>query len=65
MYISMDGQTFKCELGDNGTIDTLVYIDGVDHVIECETASEYRDDNGTMTKEGFIKLCQWLIPEVA
>jgi len=65
MNITVDNQTFKCELGDNGTLDTLVYIDGIDHIIDWETASQYRDEDGNMTKGGFIELCEWLIPEVA
>jgi len=48
----------ECFLGDNGTLDTVVIIDGKEYVFNHEYASQFRDTDGTMSEKGFIELCE-------
>jgi hypothetical protein len=65
MLISLNGSTYDCELGDNGTVDTLVYVDGVDYVYDTETAAPYREEeSGVFTASGFARFCcEVVIPD--
>ena len=63
MYITVAGQTFDCTLGDDGTLDTLVYIDGMEHTVSQEAAAEYRTKDGGFTRAGFKRMCTWIIEE--
>lgn len=62
MLINLDnGDTINAELGDNGTLDTVVYIDGMEQIFDMETAAEYRTENGGFTKSGFIKFVKEIV----
>ena len=63
MLINYKGSTYSCSLGDNGTIDTLVYIDGTEHVVSHEIACDYRLKTGGFSIAGFKRLCKWIIAE--
>ena len=64
MLIHLNGSTYDCTLGDNGTLDTLVYVDGLDCVIDHETAARYRQPSGGFNAEGFARFCREIvIPE--
>ena len=63
MYITVMGRGFECFLGDNGTLDTVFYVDGVAHTIDCDIAAEYRKKDGGFSASGFKKLCEWIILE--
>tara|TARA_Y100000031_G_scaffold98392_1_gene107748 strand:+ start:147 stop:380 length:234 start_codon:yes stop_codon:yes gene_type:complete len=55
--------TYECSLVDDGTLDTVIEIDGTEHRFDGEFANQYRDKNGTMTEKGFIELCKECIEE--
>ena len=40
-----------CELIDDGTLDTVIAIDGEQHRFDADWASEYRDENGAIIDE--------------
>ncbi|MHA2099649.1 MAG: hypothetical protein ACW99A_13315 [Candidatus Kariarchaeaceae archaeon] len=54
-------QKRECYLVDDGTLDTVISIDGVEHRFDMEYAAQYRDENGAMTTEGFEDLCREVI----
>ena len=45
----------ECYLVDDGTMDTVISIDGEEVRFDCEYCSQFRDDTGAMTDEGFIE----------
>ena len=51
-------RTYECSLVDDGTLDTVIEIDGIEHRFNGEFTNQYRDKNGTMTEKGFIELCK-------
>lgn len=60
----LDGEyTYDCFLVDEGTLDTAIQVgrEGYPSKIyryDAEFASEYRDESGAMTDEGFKELCR-------
>lgn len=60
MKIEMDGQTFNVFLVDEGTLDTVLKIEGTDFVqrFDHEYASSFRDESGDLTDEGFKELAE-------
>jgi hypothetical protein len=56
MKIEHKGETFDCYLGDDGTLDTVIEVNGVRVRFDCEYASGFRDGEGRMTEEGFKEL---------
>ena len=61
MLITVNEQTYNCVLGDNGTLDTLVVVDGIDVIISQETAAEYRAKDGGFIKSRFARFCQEVV----
>ena len=57
MQIEYNSQVYECCLLDDGSLDTVISIDGKEIRLDSEYASQYRDEDGTMTEKGFIKLC--------
>ena len=55
--------TYECSLVDDGTLDTVIEIDGTEHRFDGGYTSFYRDKNGAMTEKGFIELCKECIKE--
>ena len=54
MNIKVDNQEYKCYLGDDGSLDTIIEIDGIQHrFMEVD-----REEDGSITEETFINLCQ-------
>jgi len=51
----------ECYLLDDGTLDTVVAIDGEEHRIGQEKAREYRALDGSFTTTGFRNLCEDII----
>lgn len=59
--MNIDGH--ECYLGDDGTLDTVIVVDG--HEFRLSETSWARDpDTGAMTDEGFIELCKECIDDV-
>ena len=55
--------TYECFLIDDGTLDTVVEVDGVEHRFDGDYANSHRDFDGAMTEKGFIELCKECIEE--
>jgi len=43
-------------LCDDGTLDTMISVDGVYHRFDAEYASQYRNKKGIMTSKGLKEL---------
>jgi len=56
MIIRYDGRQYNVYLEDDGTMDTVISIDGKTHRFDCEYASSFRKRNGEMTKKGLREL---------
>jgi len=54
----------ECWLVDDGTLDTVISIDGEDYRFSTDYASAYRDENGDMTESGFSDLCMEVIEDL-
>ena len=53
------GKEYDCYLGDDGTLDTVIIVNGREVTFGQEWAGPYRDpDTGELTTEGFVELCQ-------
>ena len=48
---------YECNLLDDGSMDTVIEIDGIEHRFDSEYASSYRDEMGVMTESGLKELC--------
>jgi hypothetical protein len=55
--------TYECYLIDDGTLDTVIEIDGIEHRFNGQFASYCRDKEGAMTETGFKELCELAIDE--
>ena len=53
----------ECYLVDDGTLDTVISIDGKEYRLDAEYTSQFRHDSGAMTDEGFAELCKECINE--
>jgi len=49
--------TYECNLLDDGSLDTVIEVDGIEHRFSNEFASGCRDKNGAMTENGLKELC--------
>ena len=63
MTIRHSGREHEVYLGDNGTLDTLITVDGIEHTFDGEYASQYRDSDGAMTEDGLRTLAIECIEE--
>lgn len=45
-------------LRDEGTLDTVLTVDGCRHSFDHETAADHRDERGALTDEGFKALAE-------
>ena len=50
--------TYECNLVDDGTLDTVIEIDGTEHRFDGDYTSFYRDKNGAMTEKGLKELAE-------
>jgi len=62
MEIIKDGKSYVCFLGDDGTLDTVIEINGKE--FRFSDTSHLRDESGTLTNEGFIELCEDCIEDL-
>jgi len=58
MKLTVDNTEFNVYLTDDGTLDTVIEVDGIEHRFDGEYASYWRDDNGAMTEEGLETLAK-------
>lgn len=64
MDITRNGQTYSCNLVDDGTLDTVISVDGEEFRFSHDYASWFRDDEGNFFDEGFLELCDECIDEI-
>jgi hypothetical protein len=61
MRIRHDDHEHEVFLGDDGTLDTVITVDGID--VRYGETDEYRDADGAMTRRGLralaIDACEW------
>lgn len=50
------GKTHEVYLCDDGTMDTVIEVDGSEIRYDCDYAASYRSDDGAMTREGLRSL---------
>ncbi len=56
MLINLEnGDTVNAELIDDGTLDTVVRLNGIDSSYSQEVAAKYRTANGGFTRGGFVR----------
>ena len=61
--MEIDGH--ECYLGDDGTLDTVIVVDGHEFRFSQEYASHCRDqDTGAMTDDGFVELARECIEDL-
>lgn len=56
MKVKYGGKFHEVYLCDDGTLDTVISVDGQEHRFDGEYASQYRNKNGIMTKKGLKEL---------
>ena len=74
MDITVDNENYRCFLGDNGTLDTVVIVyspsdekeegNREEVVISQEWAANFREQNGSFTDQGFRDLAEWAIDDL-
>ena len=50
-------------LCDDGTMDTVISIDGEEHRFDGEYASQFRDTEGNMTENGLKELAEEILDD--
>jgi hypothetical protein len=56
MKITIDGKEYDVQLLDDGTLDTVISVNGQECRYSQEFAYFYRDSSGAMTEEGLMDL---------
>lgn len=56
IIISDNGKDYECGLVDDGTMDTVISIDGQEYRFSADYAAPHRDAMGSMTTDGFYVL---------
>ena len=51
-------QDFTCYLEDDGTMDTVISINGIEYRYDGEYCCDFRDEDGSMTEDGFFALIE-------
>ena len=63
MQVNVDSTKYEVYLLDDGTMDTVIEIDGIEHRFDSEYASFYRAKMGEMTIDGLEMLAKECIDE--
>jgi hypothetical protein len=58
MEFEHDGEKHNVELLDDGTLDTVISVDGHEVRFSQEHAADFRDQDGVMTDSGLIELAR-------
>jgi len=56
MKITYDNATYDVWIIDDGTLDTVLLVDNIEHRFDGEYASYYRDTEGSLTYQGLKEL---------
>jgi hypothetical protein len=54
--MDVDGKEYTVLLVDDGTLDTVISINGKEYRFDSEYAERFRDENGAMTENGLMEL---------
>ena len=54
---------YECNLLDDGTLDTVIQIDNVEHRFSWSVGADIRNFDGTVIESRFIDLCKMAIDE--
>ena len=54
---------YECNLIDDGTLDTVIEIDGIEHRYSWETGSDMRNYDGSIIESRFVEVCKQTIDE--
>jgi|TARA_R100001530_G_scaffold126123_1_gene94861 hypothetical protein len=63
MIVKVDNTKYDVFLLDDGSLDTVIEIDGIEHRFDSEYASFYRAKMGEMTIDGLEMLAKECIDE--
>ena len=63
MKIMVDGQDYEVQLLDDGTLDTVIEVDGIEHRFSGEFAAHWRDETGALSEEGLKELAANVIED--
>ena len=63
MTITIENKKHECSLLDDGSLDTVIEIDGIEHRYNGEFVFHYRNDDGSLKDEGFKELCKMAIDD--
>ena len=63
MNVTIERTQFECYLIDDGTLDTVIEVDGVEHRFDGGFASYYRQPDGSLEESGFKELCKMAIED--
>ena len=63
MIINGLTENYECYLVDNGTIDTVISVNGHEIVFSHEFACDFRTLDGDFTDNSFRELCEIAIDE--
>lgn len=58
MTIRYRGKQWSVFLGDDGTLDTVITVNGKDVRFDGEYASQFRKQDGSMTERGLRQLAK-------
>ena len=56
MKLTHDNEVFDVFLCDDGTLDTVIEVNNIEHRFDCEYASYWRDDEGALSPAGLEAL---------
>ena len=56
MIVISENREYEVYLCDDGTLDTVISVDDIEHRFDCEYASQFRFDSGEMSEEGLKQL---------
>jgi len=57
MKIHYNGVDYNCGLGDDGSLDTIVLVNGIEYRFDSDAAADYRTGDGEFTPAAFKRFC--------
>jgi len=61
MTIIIENKKHECNLLDDGTLDTVIEIDNVEHRFSWSVGADIRNFDGSIIEPRFIDLCKMAI----
>ena len=63
MNLNYAGEEFEVHLLDDGTLDTVIEINDIEHRFSTEFAARWRDSDGVMSEEGIREMALLVIED--